>query len=359
MEKGKLSNIIKYAGAIVALLIGSGFATGQEVLQYFTSYGWQGMLVVIAMFIMMTYVMVEFMMTGNKEKFESGNDIYYYYAGPYLGKFYDYFSAFFLFLSFIVMVAGAGATANQHFGIPKEVGGIILGLLAIIACITGLRKIVDIIGGIGPVIVIIAILLGIITALRNPEGLAHAEGNLALVQDKVLKVSSNWYTSALSYVGFCMLWLAAFVSQMGKEAESKKDALYGAILGSFAFSLAVLVVYLGLLSAITKVAGSQIPNLILAGEIAPWLPTVFSIMIFAGIFTTAVPLLWSVIVRFKKEGSREFKLLTIILGLIGIAIGVLIKFDRLINIIYGLNGYIGIALIILMIIKSLRRMANK
>lgn len=352
MTKSERVNSVKYAGAIIALLIGSGFATGQEVIQYFTSYGWQGILAVILMFILMTYVTYEFMMTGSREKFRSGNDIYYYYAGPVIGKFYDYFSAFFLFLSFIVMIAGAGATLNQHFGLPKEAGGILLGILAVLSCITGIKKIVDIIGGIGPIIVITALLLGIITVFSNPEGLRNADE--AVKNANLLKASPNWILSALSYVGFCMLWLAAFVSQMGKKAESKKEASAGAVLGSLLFSLAVFIVYLGLLSSVPEIAGSQIPNLILAGKIHPVLPLLFAVMIFLGIYTTAVPLLWSVVSRFSDEGTPRFRNLTIILGAIGIIIGILVKFDYIINVVYVLNGYIGIILLILMIIKSVR-----
>ena len=39
-----------YAGAFIAFLIGSGFATGQEVLQYFSSYGYLGILGVVVAF---------------------------------------------------------------------------------------------------------------------------------------------------------------------------------------------------------------------------------------------------------------------------------------------------------------------
>ena len=37
MDNNKVSwvNVIKFAGAVIAFLIGAGFATGQEVLQYF------------------------------------------------------------------------------------------------------------------------------------------------------------------------------------------------------------------------------------------------------------------------------------------------------------------------------------
>ena len=39
--------VFTFAGAFIAFLIGSGFATGQEVLQYFSSYGYMGLAGVI------------------------------------------------------------------------------------------------------------------------------------------------------------------------------------------------------------------------------------------------------------------------------------------------------------------------
>src|SRR5699024_3123658 len=37
-EKTSILRVITYAGAIIAFLIGSGFATGQEIMQYYASY---------------------------------------------------------------------------------------------------------------------------------------------------------------------------------------------------------------------------------------------------------------------------------------------------------------------------------
>ena len=34
-----IRNVVTFAGAFIAWIIGSGFATGQEILQFFTSYG--------------------------------------------------------------------------------------------------------------------------------------------------------------------------------------------------------------------------------------------------------------------------------------------------------------------------------
>ena len=41
-EKISIIRVMKYAGAYIAFEIGSGFATGQEILQFYTSYGTMG-----------------------------------------------------------------------------------------------------------------------------------------------------------------------------------------------------------------------------------------------------------------------------------------------------------------------------
>ena len=38
-QKTDWLNVVKYAGAYIAFIIGSGFATGQEIIQFYTSYG--------------------------------------------------------------------------------------------------------------------------------------------------------------------------------------------------------------------------------------------------------------------------------------------------------------------------------
>lgn len=105
---------------------------------------------------------------------------------------------------------------------------------------------------------------------------------------------------------------------------------------------------------IEQVAGSMIPSLILAANIHPAIAVLFSLTVVAGIYTTAVPLLWTASSRIVDEKSSKFKIVTIVLAVIGIFIGLKVPFDRLVNIIYVINGYVGILLLVLMVIKSIR-----
>lgn len=352
-----VKTIIAFAGAFIAFLIGSGFATGQEVLQYFAAYGYKGIAGAVVALILLMYVGVSFITAGQKNKFKKKGDIYIYYCGPVLGTFFDYFSTLFIFLSFIVMIAGAGATFHQHFDLPVYVGAISMTVLTCTTVLLGLGRIVEIIGKIGPAIVVISIAVGLMSIFKNLDGIPAS--NQILPTLTLTRASTNWFFAACSYVGFCMLWLAGFLASMGSTAKNQKEAAYGAIAGAICFSVAVIIVALGLLACLQDVAGSQIPSLILAGKIHPRLATVFSLVIVAGIYTTAVPLLWSVSSRFAEDKNRRFKLLTVILAVIGFIVALELPFAQFVNVVYGVNGYVGILLLVLMVFKSIKSRITK
>lgn len=250
------------------------------------------------------------------------------------------------------MIGGAGATLNQQYGLPIWVGGVMMGILAAATVILGLGKIVDVIGKIGPIIILLTIILGISAILKNPQGLVNV--NDILPKIKLLKASSNWFYAAASYVGFCMLWLAAFMTSMGASSDSKKESVLGVSLGAIGFSLALAIITLGILANIEQIAGTMVPTLVLAGNISPTLATIFSFIVVAGIYTTSVPLLWQVVARFSEEKTSKFKILTITLATIGVFVGLKIPFDKLVNMIYVINGYVGIILLGFMLVKTLK-----
>ncbi|AUI50901.1 YkvI family membrane protein [Arthrobacter crystallopoietes] len=358
VEKTSFLRVLTYAGAIIAFLIGSGFATGQEILQYFTSYGYWGIFGTgLLVLVLMTYVAVEFFTVGQAKKFERPSLIFHYYCGKHLGTFFDFFSILFVFLSFTVMVAGAGAVFEEHYGMSKYIGGVGLAVAVGISVWFGLKSLVDVIGKIGPLIVVIAIALGIVGIIQNPAGIA--EGNALLPELQLTQASTNWFMSALSYVGFCMLWLAAFLTALGKTARSRREAASGGLVGAIAFSVACIIVGLGLLANITRVGGTEIPMLVLAFDVSPLLASGISVMILAGIYTTAVPLLWTVSSRFSADKTPRFKYLTIALAAAGTVIGLILPFSQMVNLVYVINGYVGILLLVLMLAKTGTRLARR
>ncbi len=354
MEKQtvKWSNVFGFAGAFVALLIGSGFATGQEVMQYFVSYGYWGLAGAAVVLVLFLYAGTEFMAVGHREKFKNGNDIYVYYGGKYIGRFYDYFSVVFIFMSFFIMLSGAGSTIEQYYGVEKNIGCTVMGVCVAFTVILGLGRIVQIIGKIGPIKAGLFIMIGLYAIIYHFGDIA--EGNKIIPELGLLKASPHWSFAALSYVGFCMLWLGAFLASLGKVSNSVKEAKLGAVFGALLFCVALVIVMFGLMSVVQQVAGAQVPSLFLAEAMHPHVATAFSVIIVLGVYSAAVPLLWTVVQRLAKHGTRRYALLTFGLSALGVVIAIAIPFAKLVNFVYVLNGYVGIFLLLLMLIKKYR-----
>ena len=93
-------------GAYVAYMMGSGFSTGQEILQYFACYGMAGLFSILLCMGLLIFAAVSFIRAGYREQFKKPEDVYVYYCGKRLGRAYHYFTTVSIYLCFIVMGAG-------------------------------------------------------------------------------------------------------------------------------------------------------------------------------------------------------------------------------------------------------------
>jgi len=53
------------------------------------------------------------------------------------------------------------------------------------------------------------------------------------------------------------------------------------------------------------------------------------------------------------ENTFKFKAVTVILAIIGAAAGLTVPFNKMMNVVYIINGYVGIIFLFFMIMKSL------
>lgn len=376
-ERLSVKKAIILAGAIIAFTIGSGFATGQEIIQYYSSYGLEFIATVIVFAVLFLYYNFNFAKAGSTERFAKSNDVYKYFCGKYVGTFLDYYSTAFVYMSFWVMIGGASSTLEQQYGLPHVVGGIILAALAVVTVAAGLRRLVDTIGIVGPVIVVMCIIIAVLALAANWQNLGDGlaaiasapEGLIGATEADNIKYAAapggaipGWLMSGLSYAGFVLLWFASFTAALGMN-NKLKDLNAGIIGGTAAICLAIVLVALAQISCINTeslsnpgvfVWNADIPNLILAEHILPAFSAVFALVVFAGIYSTAVPLLYNPVSRFAEEGTARFRLLTLALGVIGLLVGLFLPFRVLVNVIYVLNGYVGALLLIFMVVKNVR-----
>lgn len=352
MKKASFSwgNVLKFAGAYVACAIGSGFATGQEVMQFFTGQGVgsiAGSFVTMAVF---GWFGGTVMKHGRELQLEKPALIVQYYFGNVVGRVFEILFQVFLYAVFVVMIAGAGATLSEYYGLNPYVGRVGMLLLAFFSVTLSLRKLTDILGSMGVVIIVISVGVGLMAFLRQPQAISTVETVLPTLE--MTKNHGGWLWSSILYPGFNSIAVLVFSAGIGSSANSGKEAFAGGMLGGILFGLAVLCMDLGLLANLTRVYDKQVPSLVLASDISPVIGVIFSVVVICGIYTTAVPMLWTVSSQFAQEGTKKFGIVALVLSLLAFVLG-LTDFSVLVNSIYPVSGYVGVLLMLVILLRVL------
>lgn len=367
-DRKNLLNILAICGACISFYIGAGFATMQEIMQYEASYGTKFWIVILVTVLIYVYTNISFATNGNRNKITRGGDIYKVYFGIFGKKignaisiFFDYFSALFCYMSFVVMCGGANSTLTQQWGLPFGVGALGLTILVVITTIFGLDGILKALSKIGPVIVAMILCVAIVMTIN---GIPNIADKMALIDNgnfsnSIKQVGNgNPIASGASYGGFVILWFAAFLSEIGAKNKLNNVNMGMALSTVFIFGSATLCC-LALIGNIELVVEADIPALVLAKQISGGLAEIFAIVICVGIYSSAVPLLWTGVRKIVSEKSNKYKLITICAGMIGCVIACFIPYRGLINILYGVNGYLGFILIFFMLIYDIRTKMSK
>lgn len=354
MEKLSIKKILGFCGACIAFYIGAGFATMQEVMQYEASYGSKFLIVIAVAAVIYIYTNLSFASTGNRTNIERGGDIYKIYCGKYIGAFYDFFAALFCYMSFIVMCGGANSTAMEQWGLPNGAGAVILTIAVIATVIFGLQGIVKSLSILGPIIVVCIFLIATVTSIMSIGNFADG---LATVDNHVYEITQvgggNPFASGASYGGFVILWFAAFLSEIGAK-NKLKEVNIGMLISSVTIFGVAILSCIALIANIDTTWNVGIPALVLASKIHPTFAAIFAIIIFLGIYTSAVPLLWTGIRKVSEDGTTRYKLFTIVGGIAGCLIACFVPYKGLLNVLYGLNGYLGFILIAFMVVNDIR-----
>lgn len=364
----KLLSILGFCGACISFYIGAGFATMQEVVQYEASYGSLFPVVILVAAIIYVYTNISFATNGHRLKLERGGEIYETYCGVFgkkfgkiASKFFDYFSALFCYMSFVVMCGGASSTVAQQWNFPVGVGAVILTLLVICTVIFGLEGILKTLSKVGPIIIIMILVVSVITAITGAGDLSTnmAAVDSGVYSDAMKQVGNgNPFLSGASYGGFVILWFAAFLAEIG--AKNELDEVNNGMLLSTLFIFgAAAICCLALIGHIDVTSAADIPALVLTAQISPILAQVFAIIICVGIYSSAVPLLWTGVRKVAREGTTKYKAVTIIGGVLGCVIACFVPYKGLINVLYGLNGYLGFILVFFMIVYDMKTKMSK
>lgn len=343
-KKVSISQVIAIGGAFMGFVIGSSFASGQECMQYFTGHGVLGSIsagiIALLLYVWFVTVIVE---DGRKLKLHNSGKMFNFYLGKYLGFIMEWFTPIMLFFVYSTMISGAGSTFEEYYGVNGNFGRAFMIIASLLTVLLGLNKLVKIVGYIAPVLLAVTILIGVISIVSNPAGIAEADETLKHVE--VNSNFSNWALSGFMYGAYTVTGVVPYLADIGKStATNRKNALLGGIFGGGAFLIAVMILNFGLLANLSDVYNLEIPSLFVAASIHPIFGQIFSVLLIGAIYTTAVPMLYTVCNKISSDSkSTPYRVAAIVTAIVSIFGGQL-SFSTMISIIYPISGYAGVVI---------------
>ena len=295
-------NVTAIAMSFVGLLVGAGFATGQEVVQYFTSFGWGGVAGIVVAGLVMTLAGTVFLQLGSYFHASEHNQVFRRVTHPIVSKLLDISVILTLFCIGFVMLAGAGSNMQQQFGWAPWIGS---GLMLVLVMITGMLnvdKVSKVIGAITPSIIIAVIFVAVYTLMHMPPDIGQAMETSSQIEAPI----GNWLVSALNYNGLALLLAVSMSLVIGGDHISPREAGLGGIVGGIIYLIMMALAGFALFMNSDSAGDTDIPMLQLVDDIHPVLGAIMAVIIFLMIFNTAIGMFYALGKRLSSGHEDKF-----------------------------------------------------
>lgn len=326
------------AASYVGAIVGAGFASGQETLTFFVTYGSSGLIGILV--VTLGFVAMGALNFGLAQEMRAGSyrELLETVIGYRWAKYLDAIITCFLLAGIGVMLAGAGSLVYQQWDVSPLVGVLTTALIAGTSCHLGIEGVFWLNTLLVPGIVLATAALGLI-------GVGHLLPNFSQIGLKVLwridpsLLVPNWWLAAIIYISYnSMLGIAACTS-LAASLPQKRSPIWGGVAGGLALGLMLLGGSLAVWGTGPETTQAAVPMAWIATRTHPIVGSLYGVIIWSAMLTTAATNLFAVVKRLGREPGPA------VLGsLLSLALGLsLVGFSALIELLYPIFGYLGCA----------------
>lgn len=328
-----MKNFWNIAMVFAGTVIGAGFASGQELNQYFVKYGKSGVYGILLSVLLFTFlaaiVLCKISITGaeNPSQYFGTN------CPSIFKKSYSVLSCAFMFITFCTMITATGEMFEECLGFNKAIGIAIIYVLCVVAFKNGEKGTVYINRLLTPVIIIVTICIFLYTYLFDYVETFNAS-------DLVY----NPGTSSVVYVSYNTLGIIAIFTSVSNMVKNKTTAILAALTGGFVLLLTSLCIWY--LLSNNNFADAKIPMIAALNKTVRW---AYIPVLFCAMATTAVSCGFTVIKAFQINDNVIIALMLVVSYVISF-----VGFKRLVADVYAIFGYVGFGIGLYTIVDGIK-----
>jgi len=332
-----MKSAINIAMVYIGLVIGAGFASGREILEYFNMKDKGETFPVVLTFIL--FVMISYLILYKSKKHRITG----------FGEFVDFMAGrssivikvimyLFMFCGFFVMLSAGGALFEAGIGCDRRWGVMSLAVICFVVFSFDIKGIVAINTILVPFMVIGIAYLSV-TAMMYES-----------VTTSSISIVNNSLVSAVCYVSYNTITAGAVLVPLYPIAD-KKSIKIGALAGSGILCLLVFIIRSALNMYYDSIFNSQMPMLDLAimrGEIYQY---IYMVVLFTSICTTAVSHGFGVLSIFRFNTLKKRVIAAAVFCLAALPFSEL-NFSFLVSSLYSVFGYVGIFWLLILVFRK-------
>lgn len=332
------------AAVYVGTVVGAGFATGREIVEFFSRFGFIGLIGILMSGYILIFQGSKLLRISARIGARSYQEFNEYLFGKVLGTCINILMLIMLLGVCAVMLSGAGAVFEEQLGLSKNMGLLITTVLAFFVMILGIKGLFAVNVFVVPMMITFSLILMIIS-IRLPNFL-----------DQLLYIpfaEDGWKSvvAPFSYTALNLGLAQAVLVPVATEIKDDQTLKWGGILGGIALTLILISSHFTLVM-LPDIESYEIPMAVIMKNLAGGLYWIFILIIYGEIFTSVIGNIFGLERQIRNYLSIPSMMI------VGMIFGVsflisLVDYGTLLSYLYPVFGYICIVFIILLWMKPL------
>ncbi|MDQ0721392.1 putative membrane protein YkvI [Paenibacillus sp. W4I10] len=321
--------VLQIAFTYIGTVVGAGFATGQEILQFFTQYGKWATITIGLSTMLFVWLGTKMMLIAHDTGSRSYEDLNKHLFGQKAGKWITWVTLLILIGVNSVMLAGAGSVFVEHLGLHYQTGLIVTLVGTYLLLGRGIQAILQMNSIVVPMMLLLSLLM-IASTIHHPG----ASRFITLTTDS--NPIQVWL-SPLLYTSFNLVLAQAVLVPVGNQIRSRNVLKWGGVLGGIGVGFMLMAAHFAMSAQMPGIIQFEIPMGSIAFQLGWAVQSVYVSLIFMEIFSTFVADIYGMTLQLRQHIRVHPRFITLTIMLLCYSLSQF-GFSSLLSILYPIFG---------------------
>lgn len=335
---------LQIAAIYMGTIVGAGFATGQEILQFFTRFGNWGTYAIMFATFLFIWLGYKVMLLAHQIKAKSYEDLNAALFGKKLGFIISLFMLVVLLGVSAVMLAGAGTIFEENWNFSYQLGLIATAVACFFLLLRGMHAIIAVNSIVVPIMLLFTLII-----FFDTLDMPNTTSFLTIKTDFPLWTALS---TPFLYTAFNLALAQAVLVPIGAQTENTAVIKWGSLLGGLGIGFMLIVGHIALSAHMPGIQQFSIPMGGIARDMSTIVYYMYITIIFAEVFTTLLADIYGLALQVHERSKLPTSLI-IFCAMICCYFMSQIGFGNLLSTLYPLFGFISLGWFFLIARKPL------